>query len=372
MRENYPKKFTDLENLIKESGFRFKNRTLTYSNFEYKYKPYNYRIAIGENYKILDFTIQELSILRDSKIPIPDFEPFIESGNITFTIRVKAYLLKTKYRVKFVIEMFGFSGGYKDEIDIESTKLSEIKKKIDAIKEKTKGGFSQTIVDINNKRDLMENELKERYEQYKQNFIILKNYVDEYLHSTPELELCANIKIEKIDTTGNLNFGEGYRDYKPRFDEKTNILTLYEKHIRGEFHMNSLLKIHESGAIIIFQQKTEVASWRSFHDSHLYYFFPDLRRFYRANANRVKALGNINKWEVSWFKEIFADKYEDLPYHYKNCFMCGSRLHYPGIPQKIGENWVYLLRPCCNCFNEAKKSKNSKKIVKKLNKLIKE
>ncbi|MFX0098376.1 MAG: hypothetical protein ACFFCS_02270 [Candidatus Hodarchaeota archaeon] len=311
-----------------------------------------------------NFSEQKKAVLHEARIPLPEHPSFHLELDETLTMKVELRVLKTKTRGTINILRNGIEEGNAFEAEGDEALVARIdevlalgKIKLDALVKAHQEEVSEARASID-----------EMYQQYKFNCLKLANYVDDYLHRSPSLEQAARVNIIREEFVRDDDPAKKiFSTYKPVYDPERNILILKEGHVEGYFHANSNIKIHESGAIIVILQIT--VRVRSTGDKYrssaqAYYFFPSEGRFYNANAIAVKELGPVDKWDRSFFRGFESNVSKEFNY----CFVCGSKLHYPSIPERIGDTWVHLLKPCCKCF--AKGNADPKVFEHGINKVI--
>ena len=121
---------------------------------------------------------------------------------------------------------------------------------------------------------------------------------------------------------------------------------MFEAHQTGQFHISNAIQLFETGYIAFSVSTYENLKWGKYR-TQIYFFSLIEKCFFTRHKKEVKEL---NAQELTWFNQFGATEIVKVPKIYKYCYICGRRLHYPVVPIKIEDNWVYQLRMCCSCY----------------------
>ncbi len=310
-----------------------------------------------DEYLEFNFTLPERSILREASINVPEKPLFLTRILSEFSPLLE---LTVDVTIRKRSPTFEFREG--SDLILKTKEISEVFEKRHEL----------ILTRRRNIQDSLENSEKaflERKAQYFQHCMLLRANIGEYLSSNPQMEVIKSLNIEVKEK----NFERvAPSKFKPSYNEGNNTLTLFEVHSEGEYHVNSSIKVHEFGVLIIFVTTFfKYSGRRKFHNAQAYFFFPYLKKFLNRNAKKVKEIGEIDDWELSFFNAFgYEDDFKPQSKVYERCYVCGSKLHYPAIPTRVLDQWVYLLKPCCSCFskmeaNERFKERAILKAIKK-------
>jgi len=366
--------------MLKDAGFKLGGATLFKTTLAKCHLKETLSVNRENKYKSVEFSIVESAILREAKILIPKFEQMTRKtiaivGKSIVTINMAGN--PSKIKITDIIEKNGEHilqvESYLDASD-KSEDKNNVKTSIEAFKNLIKEARDKTKAQFDQQVTLDDAEENERYDQYIDACFKLKNYISDFLDSTPALEKTKQMKFNIINHDINwdaLSENEQaeqarLKRWKPNYDKEKNELTLHTVHIMGKFHVNSEIEVHETGAIIVYLSLSEFVDFGFYnHRGQVYFLLQPEGRFITRNAKRVKELGTRDKWRVSIFTG-FGTK--DIDKAFLFCYVCGSKLHYPAIPEKVNGSWVHLLKPCCSCF--VKITKNPELIQKAIETII--
>ncbi len=263
----------------------------------------------------------ERAILRDARVPIPE-PPHFESPHLQVTIRY----LKRKTDITIQQEIATLLG-----TPALFTRTADVLALKDDYEARRRDVFALAVA-----------QFEESVQQYRQQCQLLHIYVTDYLDQSPYLAPLKNLRIERKP------YPEGFEitptQCKPVYTRDEERVMIYELHATTPIrvHVTTEIRVHESGFLAFF-----VSTYHNGARAQVYFLsLRDMHFYTRQNAD-VKALGDTDNWALSYFKDF---GYTPPPEPYTRCFICGHKLHYPAQPVKVGNNWVFMLKPCCACF----------------------
>lgn len=293
------------------------------------------------------WTEPEVAVLRAAQIAAP--QPPTFSG-VVAPREYRIYTLKRTYAIR------RREGDGRFATILKSTDWSEVLGTLHLENERFKQECSERAV---RRRE----DFKEAIAQYENTCETIRAHITEYLHLTTHLEKVLSYSFHRYVIPGRDLKAPSPGKWKPNF--KDGHFLIYEGHRRGEAHVNTELKIYEQGWIVVFVTTYVGYNKNSkYHNAQAYFFSIEDEAFYTRRTNKVKSLGDIDNWAVSFFngfgfgrpeRETVSPKALE-PFRY--CFICGDPLHYPAIPTKIGTHWVHIMKPCCACYRKLQQDPN--------------
>jgi hypothetical protein len=332
------------------------------------------------------FTEKELAILRDARIPVPKFDYLGGLYYIHAAMSLRFSLVKSgmKYATSTKFSNHGLaevspcleSSG---KIAIPSQTLDRVipgripPDPFSDLLARVIGEAKARLVEVYNVQEesfhAEHEDLLEWQEQYQDECHRLRCYIDEYFHQSPALERIFGMKIVKQSMSWDeARLKEFWKisTWKPIYDPASNMLTMFDFHLKNVLHVNSNYSIHADGAVILHVNTmynetiarnpiNDVSNvkwdkWDNHHYATIYYLFPAEDKFYTANASKVKALGPFDKWDLS-IRDCFGRCYEyEIDEGFRACYACGAKLHFPATPSRVAGAWVTLMKLCCKCY----------------------
>jgi len=287
--------------ILLENHFKVIVKRISYTVYEFSsysaFKDLSEKIDNLNQNLIVEFNILERAFIRDARLVLPALPLFdIDLGphkKFTITIhhtsyRREIYFNDRNYKYRRSYNYYSRTGNTKNLGEVLSKKKSFCEEALHNKPNLMRGFYSEF------------NKFKKRLEQYYKDCKTLKTAINKYLSNTPELSVIKNLNFEDKEKILE-DFRKVYPStFKPSYQEETNTLTLYEAHQWGKFHVDSNIKIHESGVVMVFVNTFVNYSKRhNYHNAQVYFFFPKLKRFYTRKANVVKNFKNISNWDIS-------------------------------------------------------------------------
>ncbi len=306
----------------------------------------DYQKNIPCEIKTFTWSPLEQKILREAKIPIP--EPRTITTFVASNVTIQVDLRNLKRKVDGTVSYTNMFTQRSLTIQINnSININELTFQLEGLMDIFQTDFEKQKIMAKDELDKRFDEEMEYYYQYCTNCELLKGYLGEYFHSSPEIELINTISIQ-VQTVSDYIYPEP-SIFKPQYNRENNTMCIYDGHKTGVFHINTEYSIIKN-TLVFFVTTWSARDKFAQRRAQTYFFEPIMKQFLTKKSNRIKRLGDINKWKYSfwWSTEEPEEKY-------RRCFVCGSKLHFPAIPTKVLDIWVYQIKPCCTCFAKMKK-----------------